>query len=329
MVLGGPVVVVGEHPPLVLGRDDRHQLEVKPDHIRLVLADRLVDHRQPLLLKSLGRWIARLVRLRVKLGVVRVGGVEGEGRLEVSPGEPVVERGDELQAPLLDRLLQLPGDVAVRSYLDRIPRGDLRIPHRKVVVMHRHWAGEFRPGPGEEIGPGLRVELLGRELRNNVLVADLGLIAETLLMVGKDRVLRDVHLVTVPLAALRAVLTTDRDRPPVRVDTELGVAEPLGVLMPLERFPRRLERSRPAGRRRILGTVSGEAEVCAEHDPSDQVWPLHRRTPWKQTAFSRYFAPTASPMLIQVHIALHLNKAPPGVYARASSLCRAAVFAGL
>ena len=49
---GRPVVVIREHALLVLRGDDLLQLEVEPDHVRLVLSHHLNHHRQPLLLEA-------------------------------------------------------------------------------------------------------------------------------------------------------------------------------------------------------------------------------------------------------------------------------------
>ena len=49
--------------------------------------------------------------------------------------------------------------------------------------------------------------------------------------------------VCAPLDAPSAVLGADGDGSPVRVDAELGVAEPLGILVFAERLPRRLVRA--------------------------------------------------------------------------------------
>ena len=112
---------------------------------------------------------------------------------------------------------------------------------REVVVMHRHRPGKLCARARKQIRPLLGIELRRGEQRDDVLVAEGVLVAELLLVVREDGVVGQIHFTTIPLAALRRVLAADRDRPPVRVDAELGVAEPLRVLVRFERGPIGLE----------------------------------------------------------------------------------------
>ena len=67
--------------------------------------------------------------------------------------------------------------------------------------MLRHRQYKFGTGPGEQVSPGLRVEVFAPEQRDEVLVAEVLLIAEIFHMVGKFLPLGVVHIPGVPLIA--------------------------------------------------------------------------------------------------------------------------------
>ena len=104
-LLCSPVVVVREHPLLILGRDYTAQAKIKPGQVGLVLVDHFVDHAQPLVKILLAGRSTRCVRLAVESGVFAILCIELIGRLEVLPGKGMVEGGDELHTALADGLL--------------------------------------------------------------------------------------------------------------------------------------------------------------------------------------------------------------------------------
>ena len=183
------------------------------------------------------------MRLRVELVVFPVRGIELESRLEVTPRKAVMERGHEFQAAGFVGLGQFTSDVALRPHLHRIPGRHSRIPHREVVMMHRHWAGELRPRPHKQVGPFLRVELCRGESWDDVFVTERVLVAECLLVPDEDGAIGQIHLPAIPLPALGRVFAADGNRSPMRVDAELRIAKPLRVLVRRQRSPLRLVRA--------------------------------------------------------------------------------------
>src|SRR5918994_421766 len=96
-------------------------------------------------------------------------------------------------------------------------------------------------GPLEQLGPRVRIELLRGELRDKVLVTERGGMAVGLDVVFVLRRSLAIHVVGIPGAVRTA--GGNRVDPPMRVDPELGVLEPLRRCMPPEPPPAPLEGS--------------------------------------------------------------------------------------
>src|SRR5688500_17519713 len=97
--------------------------------------------------------------------------------------------------------------------------------------MYAHADEVLRAGSDIAIHQRFRIELLRLPQRDDVLVTELGWMSVMLHMMGIVRMPGDIHEARVPVARTR-----DGLRPPVRPDTELGVAEPPRRLVSLQRF---------------------------------------------------------------------------------------------
>ena len=142
----------------------------------------------------------------------------------------------EPQAVFLGRLLPVAHHVALGTHVDRVPLVQLRVPQEEIVVVRAHADEILRPGLLVELHEAVGVPLLGLPERNDVLVAELRRMAVVLQVVLVMAAALVVHAAGVPVAVHRHGL-----RPPVRPDAELGVAEPVGALILLERLHRRLK----------------------------------------------------------------------------------------
>ena len=237
----GVVVVVGEEVlDVTLGQEV--EPEVEPDVVGAVGVDHLVDLALPLVDERLIPHRPVHVRLAVEIGVRGVSGVVAlVPDREEEPVGRVMEGGDELHVPRLDGPLQLAHHVALRPHLGRVPVRVPGVPHGEAVVVLGHGAGKFRPRLGEQIGPLVGIEVLGRELRDEVLVAEVRRqLAEGLLEVRARPGIRAVVQGERVPGGIRAV-GVHRIRSPVRVDPELAVAQPIRhLLVAAERVPRRL-----------------------------------------------------------------------------------------
>lgn len=118
----------------------------------------------------------------------------------------------------------------------------------------------LRSGVPEQLDPGARIELLGCEPRDEVVVVEV--LAVDIAVVGVRRVVRVLHLVPVPLGVLLADRRPGGHRvdTPVDEDPELGVLEPVRRLVSGERGVGGLElrhtEGEPARRRGRVGAAA-------------------------------------------------------------------------
>ncbi len=165
----------------------------------------------------------------------------------------------EAQTELLRSSLPEPDDILFRSHLHGVPGIVRGIPVVEVVVVHR--LGE------EVLGAGIRVELhqaVGIEVLrlprlDHILPPVLGgMPVHTPMMQILIRAL-PVHITRIPVAVHRHGLW-----PPMRPNTELGIAEPVRAHIVPQRVPCRFERSL-LNRLPLLHTTSLlEIRCCAE-----------------------------------------------------------------
>ena len=157
----------------------------------------------------------------------------------LEPGEAGAQvfRNAEPQPVFLRRLLPVADDVAFRPHVDGVPLVELRVPEEEVVVVRAHADEVLRPGLLVELHQAVRVPFLRLPQRDDVLVAELRRMAVVLQVILVMLVARLVHAPRVPVAVHR-----HRLRSPVRPDAELGIAEPVGTLVLLQRIHVRLER---------------------------------------------------------------------------------------
>ena len=184
----------------------------------------------------------------VKVLPFRVGAVIGDARqgtrlvramTGLKPAAAVAHVfGDaERQAQFPRRFLPVADNVALRAHANGIPLVKLRVPQIKVVAMHGLRDEIASACPLVERHQAVRIQLLGLPQRDDVLIAELRgmpVVFHVILVVARAF---DVHVAGVPVAAHGNGL-----RPPVRPDAELRVAEPIGTLVLLQGFPRRLKR---------------------------------------------------------------------------------------
>ena len=206
----------------------RLETEVEPHQIGLVLVDDLVGAGEPVVEELLaGRCVGRM-RLAVESEVLGLGGVE---RVIVNVVPPVlrpVRGGSEIEPLLAKGLAQFADHVTLRAHLHRRPIAETAVIHGEPVVVLSHRDDVLRSGLLEQLGPGVRVPLLGGELGNEILVAKGRLWAEMLAMPLEIGIVLDVHAMRVPFSVVRG----NRVNAPVNEDAELGIEIPLrhGVL---------------------------------------------------------------------------------------------------
>ena len=159
----------------------------------------------------------------IEVGIFRqekVGGVVGQPlRVHEIPVLDAVVRYAELHSLVTYGLGQFTDDITLRPHLFGVPFRQLAVVHGKSVVMLCRGNDVAGTSLAEQFRPGLRVELLCLEHRDEVLVAKLALLAPPLLMVAAHGV---VHVLGIPLAA-RSRYAVDS---PVDEDAELGIHEP-------------------------------------------------------------------------------------------------------
>ena len=199
--------------------------------------------------------------LELRVGAVvghagqRAGLVGAVAALE--PGEAGAQMlGDaEPQAVFLGRLLPVADHVALRAHVDRVPRVQLRVPEEEVVVVRAHADEVLRPGLLVKLHQAVGVPLLGLPQGDDVLVAELRRMAVVCQVILVVLVALLVHAAGVPVAVHGHGL-----RSPVGPDAELGVAEPVGTLVLLQRVHGRLERPVGDGVTVLLLALGGRAE---------------------------------------------------------------------
>lgn len=139
----------------------------------------------------------------------------------------------ETQSACPCRLGQFADNVTLRSHFGRIPTRKIRVVHGEAVAVLGDGNDVTGASLNEEIDPGVGVEALRFEERNEVLVAEGGLWS-----IGGDVVLKcfvagDVHVAGIPLVSeCRNGVHT-----PVEEDAELCVAKPVGCAVLGERVP--------------------------------------------------------------------------------------------
>src|SRR6516164_3603072 len=127
----------------------------------------------------------------------------------------------------------------------RIPRLIPGVPVVKVVMVNGQRHEVLRPGPFVKRQQLVRVPVLRLPFMDDVL--ETKVLRRTVVLEMKSilRGVGDIHQTRVPVAVLRFTL-----RSPVRPDAELRVAEPLGALVLLQRFP---AGRKPAGHHWLVG----------------------------------------------------------------------------
>jgi hypothetical protein len=222
----GPVVVARDDlaAVVVVGEKRREPpAEVEPRQVGPVGVEHLEDHVPPALVVRLGRIVAVLVWRAVEVGVVGIGGVVLGCAGVVPPPPGVVERGDDPDPPVAQRVGQVAEDVPPGPAIDGVPVGEIGVPHRETVVVDGSQAREVGAGLGTEIRPRLRIEVVAVEVGNELPVAVFRgrPVRLDVVLVGLGALA--VHVPGVPLA----VVGGHGVRSPVEVDAEGGVGEPL------------------------------------------------------------------------------------------------------
>ena len=244
-----PAIVVVGGEALQIGLEDGLlDPPVEPEQLRLVFVNDLAAAGQPVFEERgvgprLHIQAVAVVRQRdgraVEIGVGRVLHIRVEvaAAVEEPPVLGAVAGDAEYHALLPGRRGQLADDIALRPHLGRGPVAQRAVVHREPVVMLRHGDDELRARPAEQIGPCGRVELLRREHRDEVLVAELRLVAEHLLVIDELARVLQIHVARVPFVAegRHAI------GPPVDEDAELAVFVPRRDLIGLQRCPGGLE----------------------------------------------------------------------------------------
>src|ERR1035437_3104558 len=98
-------------------------------------------------------------------------------------------------------LAQVANEVAVRPQLFRVIFVHRAVPERKAVVMLGRGDDYFRAGFFEQRGPGVRVELLASEHRDEIFVAKLVRRAEFLRVPLRDRRVA-IPMLLIPLTGM-------------------------------------------------------------------------------------------------------------------------------
>ncbi len=89
--------------------------------------------------------------------------------------------------------------IAMRSHRFGVPLRDFRVPHGESVCVLGHRARETGTRLDVQVDPGIRIKLLCRELRYQVLVSKVGNGAILLEMKTVVRGAGNVHVVRVPV----------------------------------------------------------------------------------------------------------------------------------
>src|ERR1019366_1117720 len=134
-----------------------------------------------------------------------------------------MEAGEEFQTLLADGPLHLSYDVAVWTHARGIPAIDPAVPHREAVCVFGDRPDVPCAGLLEESHPRIWVEVLGGKCGSKVLVTEAIERAVGGKMVIVLRSAGKVHPVGVPFIAEGG----DGIESPVKVDTKLGITEPV------------------------------------------------------------------------------------------------------
>ena len=249
---------------------------VEPDELRLVLVDQLRTPRQPVFEeRAVGRRLLVFRRFTTHCGTVefhvpRVAhiGVERLALVEEPPVLDTVRREAEHEALCPNRLGELANDVASGAHLGCSPRREAAVVHREAIMVFSHRHDVACAGCLEQGGPSRRVEVLRREARDEILVAEPRLRAVGRNVVRELLLVALVHVPRVPLVAKRR----HRVDTPMDEDAELRVLVPVGHLVAREGVP--AGRERPLSRhgpylahlrgdvRWALGDDRGTADEC-------------------------------------------------------------------
>jgi hypothetical protein len=245
--LGGAVVIVGREFAAI--RLELRLLDppVEPEHLGPIQVHQLARTRQPVLhVRLIGRRVLGLRRPveRLEARVAHVG-VELAAAVDEPPMFRPVRRQPEGQALLPHRRRKLADHVAFGPHLRRGPLREPAIVHGEPVVMlgHRHHVARARLS--KQLRPCARVEALGLEHRDEVLVAELArrpVLGQVMPVAGVAAL---IHHPRVPFAHERR----HGVHAPMDEDAELRVLIPRRRPIRRQRFPRVAEL--PAHHRRI------------------------------------------------------------------------------
>ncbi len=244
--LGFPIEVVCQEIQLVwVGH--AAQSKVEPEHVGLVVVTDLKQLQPPALQEiaagallveepAIALRTFQVVQRPVETAVRRIGSIIGRLPVRVKPPVLGVVKGAQKAHTLPpDGAIQLTDHVAAGSHAGCIPLRNLRIPHRKAVVVFGDRAGILGAGQFEQLSPLIGIELFGSELGDEVLVAELFRATVNLAVIGILLGAGTVHVVRVPGGVGAA--TRHAVDAPVGVDAELGVLEPLRGGMGFQRVP--------------------------------------------------------------------------------------------
>ena len=144
-----------------------------------------------------------------------------------------VRRNAEVQPVLARGRCKCAHNIAMRAHLHRIPRGNVRVVHRKAVTVLSHGNYVARAGTCKQVNPCVGIEVLGTELRNEVLVAELRLRSVHLNVMLELGASRDVHVAGIPLVSK----CRDGVHTPMNEDAELCIPIPRGNAITGQRIP--------------------------------------------------------------------------------------------
>ena len=165
----------------------------------------------------------------------------------------------------LCRLLPESDDVFVRPHLSGVPSVKFRVPEEEVIMVSPHADEVLSTRILVEGHQGIGIPLLGLPERDDILVTVLRRVAVAGKVVRIVRFILCCHglfpeigvtLADVEFACIPVTVPRDGLRSPMRPKAKLGVAEPLGITVLLQRLVGRLEASR-SNRREILTSKGG------------------------------------------------------------------------
>ena len=150
----------------------------------------------------------------------------------------VMERGQQFHVVVLaNGRGNLAVDIPFRPHVLGVPAIHLAVPEQEPIVMNQTDAAEFRAGLVHQADPFVRVELRCREERDEILVTEFVKRPVFLRVVRVDALfVRPRSLVQIP-DIVRPAMCRHRVDAPMRVDTELGVLQPLRDFMARQGIP--------------------------------------------------------------------------------------------